>query len=371
MRMDHSTRPTDRRLPIVTWFSLAILFAGTAVRGEEAGTPSPATISATEPLAKEMSLARAASAMDAASLSWRKTHNCGTCHTNIIHLLARPALGAVSAEPTEVRAFFEEMVSTRWDDLGPRWDTEVVAVAAALAIHDRSTTGTLQPVTRQALDRMWTLQREDGGWDWISCGWPPMESDDHYGVTFAALGVGMAPDNYAHTEAARKGLEGIRKFLRENPPPSLHHRAMMLWASLHVDDLVPKEEGDKTLADLLARQTPDGGWAIAGMLDDWKEHQRKDDLPQVLDKGDGYATGLVVLLARQKGIASDDPRLTRGIAWLKSNQRESGRWYTPSPTKDSKHYITNAGTAMAVLGLQAAGEIPKPPAVAKSIAPGP
>ena len=39
----------------------------------------------------------------------------------------------------------------------PRWDTEVVATASALAIHDAATTGTLHPTTRKALDRMWTL----------------------------------------------------------------------------------------------------------------------------------------------------------------------------------------------------------------------
>ncbi|MFO0947565.1 MAG: squalene--hopene cyclase [Planctomycetota bacterium] len=356
-------------LAAFTWF------AADRARGEEpvtlANVASPVAISATEPLAAELSLARAARSMDTAALSWQKTHNCGTCHTNIIQLLARPALRSIAAEPKEVRAFFEEMVTSRWDDLGPRWDTEVVAVAAALAIHDRLTTGHLQPTTRKALDRMWTLQREDGGWDWINCGWPPMESDDHYGVTFAAIGVGMAPDDYAETKAAKKGLDGIRKYLKENPPPSLHHRAMILWASLYVNGLATDADLEQTLADLLKGQTPDGGWAIAGLLADWNEHSRKDKLPQVLDKGDGYATGLVVYLARKKGLAADDPRLARGIAWLKANQRESGRWFTPSPTKDGKNYITNAGTAMAVLALQEEGGIPNRPAVASSPSPSP
>ena len=54
-----------------------------------------------------------------------------------------------------------------------------------LAFNDAATTGKLHPVTRQALDKMWTLQREDGGWTWLKCDWPPMESDDHFGVTFA------------------------------------------------------------------------------------------------------------------------------------------------------------------------------------------
>ena len=58
----------------------------------------------------------------------------------------------------------------------PRWDTEVVATAAALAINDAATTGTLHPLTRRALDRMWTLQKPDGDWDWLKCDWPPLRA---------------------------------------------------------------------------------------------------------------------------------------------------------------------------------------------------
>ena len=49
-----------------------------------------------------------------------------------------------------------------------------------------------------------------------------------------------------------------------------------------------------------------------------------------------------------------------GVAWLKSHQRESGRWFTPSQGWHTQHRIANAGTAFAVLALHACGEIPKP-----------
>ena len=70
------------------------------------------------------------------------------------------------------------------------------------------------------LSFMWTVQEDDGGFDWLKCDWPPMESDDHYGVTFAALGIGQAPDGYAETPLAKKGLEGIRKYLAQRPRTS-------------------------------------------------------------------------------------------------------------------------------------------------------
>lgn len=324
----------------------------------ETSGPVPA-IDAKEPLASTLSLEKTAEYMDRSALAWQKTHQCGACHTNFAHLMARPALDGLASSTPTVRQFFETMVTDRWEDLGPRWDAEVVVAAAMLAINDAKTTGKLHPITEKALSRMWALQRDDGGWDWLDCGWPPMEFDDHYGVTLAAIGVGSAPGGYVATPAAQKGLEGIRRFLRDNPPPSLHHEAMNLWASTKVDGILSADLQQATLAKLLAAKRSDGGWALGQLLKGWEAHQRKDDLPQETSTSDAYATGLVIYVARQAGVPATDERLASGLAWLKSNQRESGRWYTPSPTKDSKHYIANAGTAFAVMALESCDAIPK------------
>ena len=61
-------------------------------------------------------------------------------------------------------------------------------------------------------------------------------------------------------------------------------------------------------------------------------------------------------MLRQAGLAADDPAVVKGVAWLKANQRESGRWFTRSLNNDKAHYITNAGTALAVMALAACGE---------------
>ncbi len=326
---------------------------------ERAARPAatPTAITPDEPLAESFSLKRAADYLDLVALDWQKKRGCGTCHTNFAYLMARPAIASVSPPSKQVRGFFEGMVEKRWKEKGPRWPAEVVVAATTLAANDRAMTGKLHSTTRKALDRMWTLQREDGGWDWLVCGWPPMESDDHYGVTFAAIGVGLAPGDYARTEAARKGLAGIREFLRAHPSPSAHHRAMELWASAHVEGLLGKEARARVIEELFALQRPDGGWAIAGLLEGWEEHERKDGKRQDLESSDGYGTGFVVHVLREAGVVAEDPRIRKAIAWIKSHQRQSGRWFTRSPTKDSKHFISNAGTAFAVLALSACGEV--------------
>jgi squalene-hopene/tetraprenyl-beta-curcumene cyclase len=50
------------------------------------------------------------------------------------------------------------------------------------------------------------------------------------------------------------------------------------------------------------------------------------------------------------------PQIQQGVAWLKSHQRASGRWFTRSLHADSKHDISHAGTAFAVLALAACDE---------------
>lgn len=302
-----------------------------------------------EPLAAEFSLDQAVHFLDSAALTWQKEQKCFTCHTNFAYLYARPTASSDTTAHRQVREFAEELVSERWPKEGPRWDAEVVATAAALSFNDSATTGKLQPLTRIALDRMWTVQQEHGGWSWLKCDWPPMESDDHYGVTLAAIAVGVAPEDYAETPAAQKGLAGIRRYLRDNSPPTLHHRAMWLWASSYISDLQTDKEKAATVAELLSLQKPDGGWGLA-TLGDWK---RTDELTQDMETSDGYGTGFVLYVLRRSGMPPSEEPLRRGVEWLKTHQRESGRWFTRSLNQDNMHYITHAGTAMAIMALSA------------------
>ena len=97
---------------------------------------------------------------------------------------------------------------------------------------------------------------------------------------------------------------------------------------------------------------PDGGWGLA-TLGNWS---RADGTPQDMTSSDGYGTGFAIYVLRCAGVPADDSRIQKGIAWLKTHQRASGRWFTRSLTKDSKHYISHPGTAYAILALAACGE---------------
>lgn len=343
------------------------------------------SISADEPLARQFSAERAARYLDAAAISWQKSRKCAACHTMTCYLMARPLVSLGGPDQAEIRQFFEETVALRREaePALPKDGISAVLInlAAGLAINDNLTTGTLHPLTRQALDRMWTVQRDDGGWQWPYRDVPPIKIREHYGVTLAALAVGLAPDNYSRTKSATDGLTGIRKFLAAHPPQCLHEKAMLLWASLNVADLQTEKQRLQTVADLLAAQRPDGGWSLASLVENSAAQQPPSDELKRLQSGpghgtkfltfagqsgvyessldsDGYATGFTIFIARQSGVPRDDPRLKRGIDWLKSNQRSSGRWYTPSQGYSGLNLITNTGTAFSIMALHACGEIP-------------
>jgi squalene-hopene/tetraprenyl-beta-curcumene cyclase len=332
-----------------------VFFSPLTTRGDDPAKPG--SNSDKEPFAEKFSLARGARFLDTVSVNWTRTRKCGTCHTNYAHMMAGPMVEKTpSAELVEVRAFFESR-ATGWDkpekSAKPIRDGEIVATAAALAFHDAASTGKLQPITRAALDRMWTVQRPDGAWNWFDCDLPPMEDDDYYGIVLAAVAVGQAPENYKSTEAAQKGMAKVREYLRATPAPNLHHRALLLWASMGIDGLMDQKDREQTVADLLAAQRPDGGWSLTSL----GRFERRDGTPNPENApADGYGTGFVVYVLRQFGMPADAEPIRRGIAWLKTHQRASGRWFTRSPTVNTNHYITHAGTGYALMALVACGE---------------
>jgi len=345
----------------ITGLYLVLMIPGFGLADELvtlANVVDPSQITADEPLVGVFSAENAARYLDTASLHWQKSHNCAACHVNMGYMFARPALSSVLKDSGEVRGLFEEYVTKRWKERPPRNSQEIVVVASGLAFNDLQTTGRLHSITRKALRVMWDFQREDGGWNWRNDGYPPVEYDEHYGVTLAALITGIAPDRYIETKEARRGLEKIRIFLNNNPPLSLHHRAMIAWASCYVSDLMNAQKRAKTLDELLALQRPDGGWSTPGLLADWKGLERLDGKPHDTKTSDAYATGFTIIIARELGIPSNELQVRRGVDWLLNNQRVSGKWYCRSPAKDSRHYFSNFGSAFAILALQSCDRLP-------------
>jgi len=328
----------------------------------------------------------AAAFMDGRQTWWQSWPNsqrdhdtfCVSCHSAMPYAISRPTLrGALGeAGPSEPERKLIENVARRvalWRDVEPWYPdqtrgipktsesrgTESVFSALVLAMRDAQT-GKMADDTRAAFANMWALQMRaqetSGSWAWINFHYEPWESPNspYFGAALAAIAVGTAPDGYAATPAIAENLKLLRDyFKRETDKQNLLNRAMGLWASTKVENLLSREQQQAIVAEVSQKQQPDGGWSTASL----GAYQRVDDTP--LDtKTDGYATGLMTLALRAAGVPAADPRVAKGLAWLRANQnRETGQWTAVSlnknrdPNSDIGKFMSDAATAYAVLAL--------------------
>jgi squalene-hopene/tetraprenyl-beta-curcumene cyclase len=217
--------------------------------------------------------------------------------------------------------------------------------------------------TRTAFENMWAEQQtsgdQKGAWLWLRFKNEPWEADDsdYYGATLAAIAVGTAPENYRAKPEIQNNVKLLREYLnRAYTAQTLSNRAVLLWATAKLPELLEPDRQKALIAELLSKQQADGGWSLAAMAGDWKRH---DGTPQEA-KSDGYATGLITFALRQAGVAREDPQLRKGLAWLASNQnRTEGFWLAYSLNNNEEHHISpdtarfmkDAATAYAVLAL--------------------
>jgi squalene-hopene/tetraprenyl-beta-curcumene cyclase len=175
-------------------------------------------------------------------------------------------------------------------------------------------------------------------------------------------------------------VERIKKFLREHPPLNDYELALKLQLANLAPDLVSKEEREAAIAMLWKKQLPDGGWSTRRMSDllkwrvevhppterqPWKEAMDPtvvkliQNLPDAANPGsDPYMTAFAVVLLRESGVPASDKRIQNGVAWLKENQRASGRWWMYSLYRGNYNYITYISTAQALRALALCDELP-------------
>jgi squalene-hopene/tetraprenyl-beta-curcumene cyclase len=346
----HSTRFWLTMLIVLFMLAVPATVRGQKPSAQPKQPENPYPYQADEPKAKQLSLSKTAEYLDGVARFWMQTNSCGACHVNFAYLMARPLL---ERRPitlvAQTRRFMEQ---PKANPAPGRFSSgaESVAIAFSLAWDDARSSDKLQPTTRQALDRLWQIRRPNGTWSRLGCGNSiPAENDPHYTAILAALAVSIAPEEYARSAQGRDGLDRLRDYFGKSPPRDLHEQAMRLWASQYVDGLMSASERAATIKSLLAAQQSDGGWSHVAS-------------PSVKAPSEGYGTALFLYVLRQAGVPADRPEIARGVGWLRSNQRVSGRWFTPSavagdPTEGGVGardlYVQNLGTAFAVLALRA------------------
>jgi hypothetical protein len=181
------------------------------------------------------------------------------------------------------------------------------------------------------------------------------------GACLAAIAVGQAPgyDLANSKDEVKERLGFLRGYLkRQFASENLHNRVWMLLASASLDGLLTPNERDQLVAQILAKQHADGGWSL-GSLGDYARKDVKDHT----SNSDGYATGLIVHGLRVSGLSKENPQVSKGLGWLRSNQDPTGAWRASSVNKnrspESKDpgkanvgkFMWDAATAYSVLAL--------------------
>jgi squalene-hopene/tetraprenyl-beta-curcumene cyclase len=347
---------------------LAVLFSGSASAQWDAG--------------------KAASYLDG-RIEWWMTWNsaqrdhetfCVSCHTAAPYAIGRSSLrGAlgeksVSADEhqlldnvakrvrlwSEVKPFYADSEKSPGKTAESR-GTEAVLNALILSWNDRDSKS-LSPDAKLALDNMWAEQIQSGpaqgAFPWLQFHNSPWEGDSqYYGAALAAVAIGNAPGDYKSSPAIRSNLQALQEYLvRERGAQKLVDRLVVLWASAKVPGLLTATQQKEMIAEVVAKQQPDGGFSLSTFVADWK---RRDNTP-LESKSDGYATALAAFAMEQAGVKKGDAALERSLGWLRKNQETSdGRWMAWSLNKqrdlasDPGRFMSDAATAYAVMALEA------------------
>lgn len=318
----------------------------------------------------------AAQYLEQGALCWVREKSCVNCHTTGPYMAEWPALSTWLGRPNEeIRDDFVKSIPDKGTGESERDGVKfypgantAVWRSLGLAEWDKHVTGSLSEATERSLRTMFDRQSANGAFVSIGEVEIPHITTDFELTLQAARAVTAAPGWLANLKDVElvKRVEKMKAFLRDVEPRNDFDRVLRLQLAHYLPDLVSSEQKEAALALLSRKQHADGGWSLRDMsaLQDW--HYKISDtvaklitsLPDAAKpESDAYMTALAVVLMRQSGVPVEDERIQRGIAWLKKEQRVSGRWWMDSLYRGNYNYITYIATCQALKALALCGEL--------------
>lgn len=316
--------------------------------------------------------------LEKGAICWVREKSCINCHTTGPYMTERPALTPLLGKPNE--EILNDFIGSVPEKVVPVKETQKnghkyyprsfisVWCSLGLAEWDKHVTGKLSEPTDRSLRDMFERQSANGAFTSYGEVEVPHITTDFELTLQAARAITAAPGWLANLKdtALLAKIEKMKSYLRNAEPKNDFDRVLKLQLAHYLPDLVPQSERTAALALLSSKQHADGGWSTRDMsaLDDW--HYEISDFVRNLvtnlpdaakPESDTYMTALAIVLMRQSDIPASDERIQRGIAWLKREQRVSGRWWMHSLYRGNYHYITYIATCQALKALALCDEL--------------
>jgi squalene-hopene/tetraprenyl-beta-curcumene cyclase len=321
----------------------------------------------------------AAKYLEGGAITWVREKSCVNCHTTGPYLTERPALIPLLGKANEeiVADFIEfvpkeikEVKETSTKSGHKHYPAAFTSVwrSLGLAEWDKHVTRKTSEHTERSLRDMFERQSASGAF--VSHGEveiPHITTDFELSLQ-AARAITAAP-GWLSGLKDEKIIAKVGKLTAWLKQPELKNdfdRVLQLQLAFYLPELVPTETRDSALKLLSSKQHADGGWSTRDFsaLNDWhfeiSETVSKliTGLPDAAKpESDAYMTALAVVMMRQNNIPATDERVQRGIAWLKKEQRVSGRWWMQSLYRGNYSYITYIATCQALKALSLCGEL--------------
>jgi squalene-hopene/tetraprenyl-beta-curcumene cyclase len=386
-----NSRPTSLR-SFVTAFAAVMSLVVLAVEGRAQGKAKPtyqyesgdirvSIPTADEPRVKSFgagSLKRAAKYLEVGAVSWVREKSCVNCHTTGTYLAERSAWTKQFGQPSaEVHADFVGSVPKQVAQLketdggGHRHYPDTfysVWRSLGLAEWDKHRSAQTTEPTDRSLRDLFEHQSANGSF--VSHGEVeiPHITTDFELTLQAARAITAAPGWLAglNDEALLARVAKLKGWLRTAPPKNDFDRVLKLQLAHYLPELVSQSERDAALTLLSSLQHADGGWSTRDFspVDDWHFEMSPavlnliKNLPDAAKpESDAYMTAFATVLLRQSKVPVADVRIQRSLAWLRREQRESGRWWMHSLYRGNYHYITYMATAQALKAFDLCGEL--------------
>lgn len=325
----------------------------------------------------------AAKYLDDGAHHWAREKTCIACHSTGVYMVERSALTKELGKPSQ--EILNDFIKKVPEKPGKPGESSLQSIwrSSGLASWDKHVNGKLSEYTDRSLHHTLSILPEEGFYQTIKLVEIPYITTRFELTVQAARAFTTAPgwlESIKDPEMLAK-LDKMKKRLREHQPVSDYELAMKLRLASLMPELVPNEVRETAMAMLWRQQLADGGWSTRRMSDvaGWRQEAFPptekykwtevmdptvrsliEDEPDAANPGsDPYMTAFAIVLLRESGVPATDPRIQRGVAWLKTNQRESGRWWMKSLYRDTYHYITFISTAQALRALALCGEIPQ------------